>query len=230
MTTFTQKVLCCVLLVVSSSPASLARPAANMARIVLWVHDEAEVPQPVVQRAKSVLAHIFRQADLDVKWQAACTPADGEPGPQDCAREEESRYIPVHLVRGTADSSLRHRWSAAAVAVAALPRDGESGEIVLSYGRVEAVVAAYLCDSRPRADELGVALGYLLAHEIGHVLTGGEHAAAGIMSARLFATVEQWKQAMRGSLSFGDREKALLREWRSQLSGRKSAGIVAAPR
>jgi hypothetical protein len=64
-------------------------------------------------------------------------------------------------------------------------------------------------------------LGYLIAHELGHILLGPDaHAATGIMRATLAS--QEWLMAAQGTLGFTPSQNQLIRKWISQRARRES--------
>jgi hypothetical protein len=122
------------------------------------VHNYADVPGDVLARAETEASRIFRHAGVRVLWV----------GPL-----ESQARVRVHILSGP--MTLRTRTRTEVLGLATV----ESGMVWVLYDRIVA-----------KSDSVGVGasrvLGFVMAHEIGHVLLAGRrHGHVGLMKPRL---------------------------------------------
>ena len=127
-------------------------------RLDVRVRDLAGLTGDSLRRAELAATYVLSGVGIDAVW-VLCTPDHEEPR---CA-----------------DPGLRSRPRA--LAIAAVAEGAQGSRVYIVYERVEA-----LARESPEVDA-SVLLGYVVAHEIGHLLLGSHsHSATGIMQARWF--------------------------------------------
>ena len=157
-------------------------------RIVVEVYlDRDNWPRPV-GRSVNLVSTFFEAADVDVKWHLGKKP-------QTIA--DNTLAVAVRL-------AAKAPAEASPLALAsAKPFAPPPGEITLYVDRVE----AFLEQIRVDAEFL---LGYILAHELGHVLQGTDyHAPGGIMKAHW--TQRERMEMISLQLKFTERDVAAIR-------------------
>jgi hypothetical protein len=179
--------------------------------ITIRVYNYAEVPMQTLRRAQKQAAAVLDRAGVTTRW-LNCLPAVGVEKDPAC-REPKG---PTDLVLRTLSRSMAQKLEIPAsdlrFGYALQAGKGRFGSIagVFPY-RVEELAketARYLDIS---AAFRAVLLGYLMAHEIGHLLLGsGSHSFRGIMRARW--EKQDLEAAAQGSLGFTARQGEQMRE------------------
>jgi hypothetical protein len=168
-------------------------------RAIVRVCNFANVPPDTLQRAVSEAARAFEQAGIDLRWSVAQPPTGGDSG----RAPEPPRSLPVYQMSLMPESKAR---------MVRLP------EHVFGIAQgSQADVFAFRAELQARAWNLPypVYLGHLMAHEVGHLLLGGNrHSLSGIMSKRLSRT--ELEQACQGLLQFSPVEGEQMRGGLSQ--------------
>ena len=133
------------------------------------LHNDAGVPPDILERARQLASSVFSDAGVQVQWidQAAFTrsmPVEPEP-----RRAFAGSIMQVRIMSGPMRKAMAVKDNALGMAIA------EAHFAWIAFDR--------LGDSARQAHiELGDALGYVIAHEIGHLLLPvNAHSATGIM-------------------------------------------------
>jgi hypothetical protein len=162
--------------------ASAKEPSAqNWYRVN--VHMSTTVAIPFLGESQAAAATILGTIGVKLTWTRDPQASNGALA---CEGESTTRNIAVEIVPHAPAKS-----SDAAVAIA-FPYAEDGVRIVIFYDRVVIL--------RDQAPQMKI-LGYVLAHEIGHVLQGiARHSQTGVMSAHW--TENDFKQMSRGTLTF----------------------------
>ena len=176
---------------------------ASGGEITVRLYDFADTPAHEVARAQQEAASIFARSGIGIDWLVCTLDETGTPADPAC-----------HKARGPAVLNLR------LVPTEMEPRNGLPGGIfgfsLMSTGRdFSSTAVIYLGRVSAIADgrkyRRGVALGAMIAHELGHLLLGvGSHSKLGLMS--LPWGPELLTAADQGRLEFTKREARQLRE------------------
>ena len=171
-------------------------------KITMRVHNYVKTAPQVLAAAEREATRIFRRAGVEVEWVDLT----------DC-REGGRTEPPCHSPLGPAELVLRILARSPAEAqdpagetfgVALVPPDGSDGvDAAVFYSGVQDL-------SRTSAASSAQILGFLAAHEIGHLLLGsGSHSSVGIM--RPGWTPEELERSARGQLGFTPQQSERLR-------------------
>jgi hypothetical protein len=154
--------------------------AAMTSEITVRVYNYAAVPEQRMARAQQHAAAVFAKADLQPRW-VDCRLSGAEPI-KDAACEEPLR--PTDVVLRILPQKMAARLPVkAAICGFALPAKYLGfGIATVLYQRVDELVSrgSFSTDGNSAR---ALVLGYIIAHEVGHLLLGkGSHAARGLMS------------------------------------------------
>jgi hypothetical protein len=200
------------LLVSTFAPAALARPdAPPTVRLKVSVFNDAMVAQPVLKAAQERAEAVLREAGISLTWLDCGTPGRWRPelGCRDLAFPT---HLSVRLVagrRGVSEDTFGQSYL------------NERGE-----GNYANVYVAQLssCKALDLINE-GELLGYVVVHELGHLLLGKDsHSSVGLMRAKW--EVEELRRAARGNLSFtkSETERMQARYWSA--AARAQSGLA----
>jgi hypothetical protein len=178
-------------------------------RLKVSVFNDASVPQPVLRTAQMRAEAVFKEAGISLTWLDCGVPGDWhrELGCQDVAFPT---HLSVRLVAG------KKAVSAGTFGQSYLNERGE--------GNYANVYAAQLSRCQ------GELLGYVVVHELGHLLLGkGSHSNAGLMRAKW--QVEELREAARGNLSFtkSETERMQARYWLAAARAQSGLARYATP-
>jgi len=168
----------------------------NRSKMNVIVRDLTGVSPAVIERAKRVAAGVYRRIGVDITWFGAGdlvqqVPTDSALNELFCAS-----VIQVNLLPADPEDTLHPPFRATTVGMAA--PGSRFARVLVQRIRVLAV--------QERID-VGRVLGYVMAHEIGHLLLPpNSHSRDGLMSALLDLT-----QVRRGSLWFDEDQAARIR-------------------
>jgi len=182
-----------IMSVVAGTPRCLA---TSTLRLTLVIYDHAHVGPKTLANAENTVSEIFAHANVQLFWRdgfayAAQRHGFLNPPPED----------PATLVVKLQPESEAVRYGVRSVC----------GGIGFESG---AIVFVRSFDSRSTASA-ATRLGYVIAHELGHMLLGlNAHAIAGIMRATLLS--EDWEQAAQGTLGFTHSQNQQIRLWIDQ--------------
>ena len=185
-----------------SSSAATGYPGGSSrgARITIRLYDQVPVEGATLDRAREVTSRIFVAAGIEIDW-VDCHGVRQD-GNETCARPLGVNEISVRIVRRPPPMLRSENRFLNGLTVRFNP-EGGSGLISIFYDRVEEVAQPMLADNLAATIRLcrALVLGYLIAHETGHLLLPNtKHAGHGIMRARLER--DDWKLAARGLLIF----------------------------
>ena len=190
-----------ILLVITTN--ALASPKETDARwLILSVFNDASVPAEILAHGEAQAAHILAQTGIQVGWLNCAAGGSHIPDqfeqPSPCSRIGYPSHLSVRIV--PAGRSLREGIFGEAYT------DGEGkGAYIKVYCAHLAEPNAHL----PLGE--GELLGYVIAHEVGHLLLGTDsHSHQGIMQGRWGNP--QLREAGKGHLQFTPSQAALMRE------------------
>jgi len=201
---------CTMLLVITTN--ACARPKeANPTALILSVFNDASVPPETLAQGETRAAHILSQAGIQVGWMNCASGGTHVPDqfeqPSLCSRIAYPSHLSVRIV--LAVPSVREDIFGEAFT----DSEGKGTYIKLFY--------AHLADPNvhlPLGD--GELLGYVIAHEVGHLLLGtNSHSHEGIMQGRWEDV--QLREAGKGNLQFTSSQAALMRECLGGVTRRK---------
>jgi hypothetical protein len=178
-------------------PAASAKPRLT---ITLRVYNYARVPAWTLSTAERETARIFRETGVETTW-IDCRLSAAEPPTPACKQPFSNsdlflRLLPPHMARAVPSDGDTFG--------VAFTESGKPGtDAFIFYGRVT---------ERARAESLYERdiLAAVMAHEIGHLLLGGDHSPTGIMRAKWDR--EMLKLAARRQLQFTPEQFVLIRK------------------
>jgi hypothetical protein len=189
--------------------------AQEEAHVTISVYNDAGVPLDVLQRAEDEASRVFRQAGIQVQWLNCLVPAVSEEASSACREAVFPEHLHLRIVR----KSLGLKGET--MGISFQTDDGRGCYADLFYEPME--------DLR-RSDGTDVAslLGYVAAHEIGHLLLGtNSHAVAGIMHAHW--TAGELASTKTGEMVFLAKESRQMKErliTAAQISREASPAVV----
>jgi hypothetical protein len=143
---------------------------AENPQMIVSVYDDARVPANTLARAERQATKIFWRAGLDVNW-LNCADTNNA----SCASAFTDIGGRVHLVLRIT-SNVASSTSDTAFGIAYLGSDGTGQYCDVFWERAR--------DLESAAADVGLILGSVMAHEMGHLLLGSNsHAVSGIMRA-----------------------------------------------
>jgi|SRR5580700_1155162 hypothetical protein len=172
--------------------------ATNTLRLTLVIYDHAHVSAETLATAENTLSDIFGHANVQLVWRdgfayAAERQVTLNQPPDD----------PATLVVKLQPESEAMRYGVISVC----------GGIGFPSG---AIVFVRSFDAR-NTTSAATHLGYVIAHELGHMLLGpNAHALVGIMRRTLLS--EDWEKAAQGTLAFTPSQNQQIRIWIDQRS------------
>ena len=195
--------LAVALLLGATGPALGQTPAAPRQpepRAIVRVYNFANVPPDTLERAISEAARAFEKTGVELQWSVVQPPTERDSG----RAPEPPRSLPVYQMSLMPESTAR---------MVRVP------EHVFGIAQgSQADVFAYRAELEARQWSplpYPVYLGYPMAHEVGHLLLGGNrHSLSGIMSSRL--SRRELQQACQGLLQFSPAEAGQMRSALSQ--------------
>ena len=183
--------------------------AEERVRLRVLVFDRAQVPPVLLLAAQRQAAQLFAAAGIPSVWKI-CSPASLKPGTTPCA-PADALTVQVRVLRGKELRVWPVNRDACGIAVTSEP--GTFGFL--------AIVDADCVDRIARQTVVARAtvLGYVVAHEIGHLLLGrNSHGTSGLMSA--LWTAREQQSLLRGDLHFSSEDAARLQ---SAMASREAA-------
>jgi hypothetical protein len=187
-------------LILTVAGVSARCSAANTLRLNILIYDHAHVEPETLTAAENTVSEIFGHANVQLIWRdgfayAAERHQTMNPPPED----------PATLVVKLQPESEAVRYGVRPVC----------GGIGFPSG---AIVFVRSFDHRSATSE-ATRLGYVMAHELGHMLLGpNAHAIVGIMRGTLLS--EDWEKAAQGTLGFTHSQSQQIRMWIDQRSQR----------
>jgi hypothetical protein len=154
-------------------PKSVNRRASGLdARLVLRVYRYARIDPELLEAAEKVAAEIFENVGIRTEWmECPATPGEAEAYPA-CQSEMGSADLVVRLLPQRMAEKIRASEEALGFAQTC-PESEPACELSVFYARIDKLAA-----DGYRADRI---LGYVMAHEVAHVLIGPGHSDEGIM-------------------------------------------------
>ncbi len=182
-------------------------------RLKVLFFNYAGVTQGTEVKARSVAAMVFRFAGVTVEWEACPTSleqADRQPG---CTMSHETQTVQLRLL--TSEMVQSAKVGPGTLGLAVIPLQG-SGVIASVFPKRAEQASAQ------RQVDHAVLLGYLMAHELGHLLLGANsHSDRGLMRCPWESA--ELREAARGSLKFSSNQaesiKAQLRSYAQDGTG-----------
>jgi hypothetical protein len=192
---------CAILLVITAN--AFARPKQAEPRcLILSVFNDASVPAEILAHGEARAAHILAQTGIHVEWLNCAAGGSHIPDqfeqPSPCSRIGYPSHLSVRIV--LTGRSVREDIFGEAYT----DSEGKGTYIKLYYSHL-AEPNAHL----PLGE--GELLGYVIAHEVGHLLLGTDsHSHEGIMQGRW--EDHQLREAGKGNLQFTPSQAGLMRE------------------
>ena len=190
---------------------------ANQAMpLTLTVYDYAQVPRDVRAEAAKTVAQIYGALGVEMVWADWCVHAACRSDIQPAAMvDSRRRMLTVHIV-GSAMPPFTHKAKVMGVA----PTGG-----YMAYAFYDRITAFAL----RRELYLSTVLGYVIAHEVGHLLLREGHVDYGIMRSSWSAS--DLIQAQRGRLGFTSMQGHRIRAQVAQMhsDGAEEVEVFAAP-
>ena len=170
-----------------------ARAENRQEQMTLVVCDRVHLDPLVLDTARDGVTRIFDNAGIDLTWLSTCTmPA-------------KPSYLVVVVARRAPKS-----WTSSDAMGFAPVRTGPIRRAYIFHDRVNEMVGTFIPSSF-RVSGTGVILGGAIAHELAHLLTGGDnHTQTGIMSGRW--GYSQWREAVMGRLLFTSDQARLIQK------------------
>lgn len=143
--------------------------ATSTSEITISVHDYADVPPFRLAAAEASARRIFGLAGVKTVW-LSCSPKLEESEPADCSTVDATHLV-LKILSGKTTAHVRYR-------------DDVLGNVLLTDDGVSYFAYAFFDHIEMLEQRLNApVLGYVLAHEIGHLLLGSNtHSVSGIMS------------------------------------------------
>lgn len=160
------------------------------AQITVTIHNDASIPQNVLEQATQEASRIFHKAGVNIVWVVCLHSNAGPRTPPECLSPVDLKHLSLRIVP----------WSSqmgdSTFGVAFLSEKGLGTYGNVFYPSAENLTRHCDCDA-----SLGRVLGHVMAHEVGHLLLGtNAHALVGIM--RPYWQGEELLQIGRGTLFF----------------------------
>src|SRR5256886_6925158 len=172
--------------------------APELARVTISVYNHAEVPADVLERAEKEASQVFGRTGIEVTWLNCRIPAVSEEASRACREAVFPEHLHLRIVR----SSLGLTGETMGISFQA--DDGSGCYADLFYEPMEEL-------QRSDGTDVASLLGYVAAHEIGHLLLGtNSHAVAGIMHAHW--TAGELTSTKLGEMGFLAKESRQMKE------------------
>ena len=177
------------------------RIAASDLKLTLVIYDHAHVGPETLTNAENTVSEIFGHANVQLIWRDGFAYAAERQKAEIAAPED-----PATLVVKLQPASEAARYGV---------RSGCEG-IGFESG---AIVFVRSLDPRSTAAPTATHLGYVIAHELGHILLGPDaHSIVGIMRGTLLQ--QDWEKAAQGTLGFTRSQQKQIRTWIAERSRR----------
>ena len=169
-------------------------------KITLYVYDFAGVSPEELARAGREATRVFLRVGIEMAWHDCLRPSD-ETDPA-CRHPLGPANFALRIVPSVADAQTAFHRLTCGVTFRSSGA-GIDNLITVYHDCLRRLV-------KPGIFSLGLILGHVTAHEVGHVLLPwGTHNSEGIMRARLGP--KEWKLAARGKLNFTPQESEHVR-------------------
>ena len=171
-------------------------PVAS-SEVTIFVYDYANIPPLRLVAAEAEARRIFGLAGVKTVW-VSCSQKREESGPSDCSTVDATHLV-LKIISGKTTIHVRDR-------------DEVLGDALLANNGMGYYAYAFLDHIETLEQHLGFpVLGYVFAHEIGHLLFGSNaHSVNGIMSPHWNGP--ELQRISEGSLLFLPNESRILRE------------------
>lgn len=181
-------VISLIMTVVAIAPRCMA---ASTLQLTVVIYDRAEVGPERVAAAENTVSEIFGRADVQLAWLEGFAYAAERHGVLNPA-PEDPRTLVVTLQPAAEAGRFGVRSVCGGIALGT--------NVTVFVRRFDATW-----------------LGYVIAHELGHILLGpNAHAVIGIMRGTLLP--EDWQKAEQGTLAFTHSQNQQIRRWIAQRS------------
>ena len=188
----------------------VAKPPDTSLIITIHVHNYAEVDRKTLTHAETVAAGIFRLAGIEARWIDAWDKQNPD-------WIEEGSSDLTHLTLNILQQAMADRIPLPNEVLGEAPGKGRERRIVyIFYNRIEAFAQKQIKAFRALGGGIetpptpALILGYVIAHEIGHLLLNADsHSAAGIMRAHWESSALD--DAHRGTLVFTSQQAEVIR-------------------
>lgn len=157
---------------VGTLPAQTPKPERKIGaqeQVTVVIFDHAGVPAAVLKAAADTARAAFREVGVDTKWSICRLSGDAS---EHCALPPAGTYMQAKVVPPALEHGLESRE---ALGYAVSVRGGRG---VVSYAFYEPVKKC----AESGGQSVSLVLGYVMAHEIGHLL-GMQHGPSGIMKS-----------------------------------------------
>jgi hypothetical protein len=173
--------------------------AASTLRLTLVIYDHAHVRGETLTAAENTVSEIFAYANVQLIWLEGFA----------YAAERREAEIPAPEDPATLVVKLQPASEAARYGVrSACEGIGLPSGVILFVRSI---------DPRSTPASAATHLGYVMAHELGHIMLGpNAHSIVGIMRGTLLP--EDWEKAAQGTLSFTHSQKQQIRTWIAERS------------
>ena len=186
-------------LVLFSGSVEATDRALPEARVMVRLYDQAGLDEGTLERARQISSKVFRLAGVEINW-VACL-VDGTESKRVCAKSLGPNEISVRILERSASQKGTASHAAGAHAFQ-LPGLKGAGFVSMFQDRLKKLSI----DKRVHA---GTVLGYVMAHEVGHILLPpNSHSRTGLMKALLGRT--EWLAASMGGLNLTGRQRRLI--------------------
>ena len=173
-----------------------ARTEAGSISLTVSIFNDAGVSQSVLSQARNRAIFIMRRAGVSLVWVDCGTPGNWLPN-SGCTSISFPQHLSVRLVckaSGASDDTFGQSFQNAS---------GEGNYALVYFGVLATSQAAKVVPT-------GDLLGFVIAHELGHLLLGRDsHSATGLMTA-VWQTAEL-RQASQGHLLFTNEQQDRIR-------------------
>lgn len=196
-----------------------AQPPAPEPRIQVSIYNQAGVPAATLDRTLREAARIYQRAGLELNWVDCPLTPDGPARVPSCYTALGPDRVALRILPGK--MAVRAGLSGTVSGVAFLPEDGGFGTV--------AQICAECCARLAKGDPSREAsfLGYVMAHELGHLLLGDPgHTLAGLM--HIPWTREEQTSISQGTLLFTSEQAAKMRRNASARLAAASPAEIAA--
>jgi hypothetical protein len=176
-------------------------------RMTLVVRDQANVNLESLAVANEAVNHIMGDAGIDVVWIDAGDLLNADLPPVSDSSPQNSVLIDGYFA--VVVTPLAVKGSSTTEAGFAAVTTGRYRRAYVFYDRVK--MFSNTIESIPNNKSVGIVLGHVIAHELGHLLTPGDaHRPVGIMRGEW--DYRQWKMAAAGTLLFDAIQAKLMRD------------------